>query len=52
MNVSLTVTTWHGCVATAVKPQLVTILPTMKVGFSTDKEVLCAATDPVQFTAQ
>jgi len=47
---SLTMTDEHGCVATKVLPDAVTVLPELVAAFSTDKSVLCVATDPVQFT--
>ena len=49
-GVSLTVTDVNGCVATQVQPDLLTILPRLTASFTTDRQVLCAATDPVQFT--
>jgi gliding motility-associated-like protein len=49
-TVSLTVTNSMGCVNTAVKKDLIRVIPTLNAAFSADKRILCRETDPVQFT--
>ena len=49
-GVSLTVTDADGCSATQKTSIPVTVLPPLTAGFTTSKQVLCMATDPVQFT--
>ena len=49
-GVSLTVTDADGCSSTETKAGLMTILPTLTASFTSSRQVLCAATDPVQFT--
>lgn len=49
-TVSLTVTNSHGCHTTAVKKDIVRIIPRLTAGFSSDKQILCRESDAVQFT--
>ena len=49
-GVSLTVTDADGCSGTQKTSIPVTVLPALTAGFTTSKQVLCVATDPVTFT--
>lgn len=49
-TVSLTVTNSFGCVNTLRKPNVVTVIPNLRAGFSADRTILCRETDPVQFS--
>ena len=48
---SLTVTNNYGCVDTVSQPVAVTVLTPATSAFTSDKQVLCLVTDPVQFTS-
>lgn len=50
MTVSLTVSDNHGCTASATQSNLIKVLPPLTAGFTSDKQVLCNVSDPVQFT--
>ena len=49
-TVSLTVTNSFGCQASAVKKDIVEVLPRINPAFSADKLLLCALSDAVTFT--
>ena len=48
---SLTVTNSYGCTDTVSLPVAVTVLTPATSAFTSDKQVLCLVTDPVQFTS-